>query len=185
MIEEGNAHGHNQSIIYNSDIIDLIIDVIEHGEQDPDVLIACWAFLHAMARGNHIVQNQLYSHLDTLMASKGSGDGWQNDMTHLIQELFTNNWELVLGIRPHQIEKVVELLVEFTLDVPGCMSACRAIVKVEEHNLVVRQNQSLVIKYVMQHRAAILDVALMDSKDGRTRLLHSKSTVRFEVCLLA
>ena len=59
----------------------------------------CFSLLQALARGNAVVQQRLYSRLDRLLTIRGA----EAQMANALSEVFTGNQEMCMKIRNYQV----------------------------------------------------------------------------------
>eukprot|EP00053_Salpingoeca_punica_P017480 m.168492 g.168492 ORF g.168492 m.168492 type:complete len:2590 (+) comp17217_c0_seq4:243-8012(+) len=180
-LEDGESpHDVHQSIIYNVNLLPLIIDVIDCGNQEPEVLRACFHFLSALAFKNPAVQDELFGHLDTFFAARGLEDGWQDTMAILFAHIFENNQHNCMAIKSTQVQAMVQILAKHNVAVPCMLKALRTLTKIGD--VPLRRNQSLIIKYIMSHRehvtapALLHDTGRQDIVAQRQVLLRSNSS---------
>ncbi len=64
---------------------------------------AIFRMLRGLAVGYKKVQRRLFDNLDRILNCKGSGRGYENDMGHLITEVFNENSDLCIEILPSQV----------------------------------------------------------------------------------
>ncbi len=89
----------NQRIIGSTEIVSLVIDVATTGNQQPNVLSACFQFLRAMTVKNEYIQARLFESVDRFLGIQSSQYGWQNDLGLMLAEVFDNNQNNCIGIK--------------------------------------------------------------------------------------
>ena len=117
----------NQEILNDTDIVNVMLDVINSPKQLPRVLSACFHLLKGICHSNTTVQNRLFHNLNQLLHCRAGHEcsGWQNDMAGLVTAIFKNHKEICNHIKAHHIETMVRLLAQHTVAIPEILRALR------------------------------------------------------------
>ncbi|XP_065834186.1 inositol 1,4,5-trisphosphate receptor type 3-like isoform X2 [Oscarella lobularis] len=165
------SHKMNQTILYNFGILADIFDILEK-EIDIDrkeyeglreVFRKCFSLLQALARGNAVVQQRLYSRLDRLLTIRGA----EAQMANALAEVFTGNQEMCMRIRNYQVQKIVGLLALHQQDASEFLDLLNAVVKIEELDLPLKRNQGFVMIAINQQRSKVCGI--LESSEAETR----------------
>eukprot|EP00039_Didymoeca_costata_P011469 m.161015 g.161015 ORF g.161015 m.161015 type:complete len:2636 (+) comp15183_c0_seq1:24-7931(+) len=165
--EPGTPHGMNQSIIKNSRIHLVVLDML--GRRDdltPELLGCMFSLLKNLANGNPSIQSLLFHHLDVILKTKGEASGWENEMGLCVAEIFNASRETCLNVSEHHVEEMVEIVARLQKQVPGMLEALTAIVKLEDVNIPLKRNQDIIIKSLMKHRQEVIAVAFIDDQSS-------------------
>ena len=124
----------NQEILNDTDIVSVVLDVISSKKQLPSVIAACYKFIHAISKHNPVVQNRLFHDIDKILHCRAGHEchGWENAMADAVGEIFHDNKEVSVHIKPHHIKMMVDILAERGAQITGIMHALRL---VQSHSL--------------------------------------------------
>ncbi|XP_061178320.1 inositol 1,4,5-trisphosphate receptor type 2-like [Saccostrea echinata] len=181
--EPEEAHGMNQSILYNHGLIedmfiilqqDIDVRLLDQYTGQKKVLQRAFTLLKLMARDNKLVQGRLFDRLDMLLSKRGA----EAELAECITEVFTGNSNTCMKIHSYQVHKIMTLVSIHKEDVPQFLDLLNAIVKVEELDLPLKRNQSFVMQYFMQYRS---DIAQVIDQDEGARLQVLTNTGRPEL----
>ncbi|OAF68196.1 hypothetical protein A3Q56_04063, partial [Intoshia linei] len=126
----------------------------------------CFELLKALAMKNHVVQNILFEKLEFILNIKGA----EKLMAETLIEIFTGNKNACMKVRSEQIYIIMSIISTLTINCPELLKVLNACVKVEELDLPLKRNQSLVIKYFMAFRQKIAKLIDVDN-DQRVNIL--------------
>ena len=86
----------NQEILSNTDIIEVLVDVIDSKEQLPAVLVSSFNCLRAMCFLNADIQMRLFHIIHHILHCKAGRKekGWENAMADLVAEIFHDNKDI-------------------------------------------------------------------------------------------
>eukprot|EP00730_Choanoeca_flexa_P002797 TRINITY_DN11178_c0_g1_i2.p1 TRINITY_DN11178_c0_g1~~TRINITY_DN11178_c0_g1_i2.p1 ORF type:complete len:1472 (+),score=415.20 TRINITY_DN11178_c0_g1_i2:98-4417(+) len=161
-------HKINQQIIYNAGIMFVLLDVLRrhcHGDGQPvEAVVATFNLLRGLARGFDKVQQEMFLNFDMLVDTDNALDGWQDSMAAAMTEVFTMNHKLCLAVRSHHVSSIMTVLKTHVDQCPQVPKLLEAVAKVEELNLPLKNNQSLIIKSLMEHRDVIISPAFIDDE---------------------
>jgi hypothetical protein len=171
--EHESPHAMNQQIIVNSNIIGIMLNVVKSQyPQESTTLEAVFEFLTSLAFKNEAVQTEVFDYLNDMLRCESSdqdiethtGTAWVNSMAHCVGEIFNGNRHTCLRVLPSQIEKMVQVLAEFTTDAPEMLTALRSVAKLEDLNIPLQRNQNIIMKAITLHRSVVVDAALIDDR---------------------
>ena len=94
----------NQDIINATEIMSMMLDLTTSGERQlGPVLSLAFKMMRGLTLANRQVQERLFDNLDRILSCKGSSPGWENDMASLIAEIFNDNRDLCIEVKPNQV----------------------------------------------------------------------------------
>jgi hypothetical protein len=161
-----------QQVLFNAGIHAVILDIIKSpSHTKPIVLHACFNFLAALCNGFQLAQKCFFSQLDMILnihqrkkweddvvAAQGF-EPWQNALGRLVSNLFNNNIEASLGIRPAHIETILKLIVLWTWQSPSLLSALAMVATSQAWNIPLRRNQEVIVLNLWKNRKTVLHIA--------------------------
>jgi inositol 1,4,5-triphosphate receptor type 1 len=113
-------------------------------------------------------QETLFSQLDALLRCHSDGAEaereWEHNFGLMVYEIFNENEDTCLLVSAAQIEAIVLRVRDFGIVSAELLSALRAIVKVEAHDVCIERTQNLVVRSLMRHRAQVINIAYVDEK---------------------
>mmetsp|Transcript_19552 Transcript_19552/g.58269 ORF Transcript_19552/g.58269 Transcript_19552/m.58269 type:complete len:2305 (+) Transcript_19552:63-6977(+) len=185
--ERESPHTMNQRIIVNANVIGIMLNVVKSDyPQESATLEAVFDFLTSLAFKNEEVQTEIFDYLPDMLRCEASdqdidshtGIAWVNSMAHCVGEMFNGNRHTCLRVLPAQIERMVEVLAEFTTGAPEMLAALRSVAKLEDLNIPLQRNQDIIMKALTLHRSTVVDAALIDDvsdpkiNDSRMQMLR-------------
>ncbi len=81
----------------------LLLDLIFGTPQLAVVLSLVFKLLRALTQGYKKLQNRMFDYLDRFLTCEGQQSGWENDMANFVAEIFNDNRELCIKIKPDQV----------------------------------------------------------------------------------
>ncbi|OAF64651.1 hypothetical protein A3Q56_07636 [Intoshia linei] len=88
-------------------------------------------------------------------------------------DVFTGNKDACMKVGSEQVHTIMSIISTLTINCPELLTVLNACVKVEELDLPLKRNQSLVIKYFMEFRQTIAKLIDVDN-DKRIAILKGK-----------
>eukprot|EP00040_Diaphanoeca_grandis_P037641 m.247338 g.247338 ORF g.247338 m.247338 type:complete len:2866 (-) comp33854_c0_seq11:229-8826(-) len=177
--DAGPAHFMNQQNMYNSGMLSIVVKILHYPNQPGPVLAATFDLMRALAHGYNEVQMKLFESLDSILHVKSdaptdhTGRDWKNSMGLAMSEIFNGCKETCLNVHPDQVQQMLDLLVRYNVSAPSFVDALEAVAKVEEFDLPLARNQSLIMKSLMQHREDLMSQSYIDDKsDDETNRLR-------------
>ena len=190
-MQPGKPHRVNQTILLNSGVILVLMDVIDTSNQPSSVLRNCFWLLRALCVEYPEVQVKLYESLDAILITESPtmkpGDkedaakfeAWENSLGGTISEIFNGCRETCLRVKPEQVETMLECVgrgsPQQTFKSAKLLNALAAVSKVEEWNLPLKRNQELIMKFVWATRTSVVDISAIDEQSdegiNRKRML--------------
>ena len=113
----------------DTDIISVVLDVISSKKQLAPVIASCYTFIHAISKHNPVVQNRLFHEIDKILHCRAGHDchGWENAMADAVGEIFHDNKEVSVHIKPQHIKMMVDILADRGTMITGIMHALRSV----------------------------------------------------------
>lgn len=105
----------------------------------------------------------MYSHISSILdlEAQCDQDGWQNDLAHLVSEIFTHNHEACKHVRSEVLSQIIGLVSKHLIQMPSMLLTLAAVTRVEELSLPIKRNQSFIMKLLLQHRTTIVHAGFM------------------------
>uniref|UniRef100_A0A1X7VAJ0 Uncharacterized protein n=1 Tax=Amphimedon queenslandica TaxID=400682 RepID=A0A1X7VAJ0_AMPQE len=117
------------------------------GSVGEDLFNNCFLLLQYLSVDNMNVKKRIFNRLDDLLQMK-LPNATLSFLADLITEVFTGGPELIMKVQEDQIEKIFEIIISCNYPIAQAqfVVALEAIVKIEEVDLPVGQNQATIIK---------------------------------------
>lgn len=181
LLPNGERHPINQNILINHEVLTLVLDMLSQ-PLDCRLLkqydgLACvlrkgLKLLAALSKGNEMVQNKVFERLDTLLSVKLV----EPDVALALIETFVGNEKTCLNILPSQVQTIVQLAAKH--HAPEFLLLLQVIIKVQEVDVTLKRNQSLVMKFVMHDYSKVAGFILDATKDEKENVLTGKNGPR-------
>ena len=81
----------------------IMIDLTTGVKQPASVLSLAFRMMRGLTLDFEEVQLRLFDNLDRFLNCHGLSSGWENDMANLVAEIFNDNRELCVKVKPYQV----------------------------------------------------------------------------------
>lgn len=178
--EPGMPHRTNQEILFNNELVPLLMGVLRNTAQLPPVLRCSFWLLRGLCVNFEGVQMALYESLDSILATKTTAppdyvdekkyEAWQNSMGWVLTAIFDGCRDTCLRVTAPQVQSLLQRVGEGdkfqTFKANRILVALRAVAKVEDWNLPLKRNQEMIIKFMWEKRTEVVDITEIDSESN-------------------